>query len=340
MSGRPRPLSLDAAQRAKLARWSRSRRVPFRLVIRSRIVLLSADGRSARSIARELKVSPATVACWRSRFELLGIDGISRDAPRFNSRRALPRGLRTLILRRSVEERPAGRRFWSSRALAESVGVSHTTVLRIWRAQRDRRYRTPIAAIAHDPRFQPRALDLSGVFLDVPRAAVVLTDRMRLPRAVGSRRTPSDAPASPLAPGTSAPAATEFVRLVERLEHVPAGRSGGHASRLEFLAFLGSASERPTRGTRTHILLSDPDDATRAALARWSSAAPEARIVESVGSIPLHEFVERWLADRRRVSRSRLEPADLPPFRRAVDRWASEPDPGSRPFAWLLRRGS
>src|SRR6185503_9582469 len=50
-------------------------------VVRARIVLLAADGRSTRSIAAAVGVMPFTVSTWRGRYAREGLAGLS-DRPR------------------------------------------------------------------------------------------------------------------------------------------------------------------------------------------------------------------------------------------------------------------
>ncbi|MET4306202.1 transposase [Bradyrhizobium sp. RT4a] len=48
---------------------------------RARIVLLAADGRSTRSIAKEVGVQPRIVSLWRHRYADHGLEGL-QDKPR------------------------------------------------------------------------------------------------------------------------------------------------------------------------------------------------------------------------------------------------------------------
>jgi transposase len=50
-------------------------------VVRARIVLLAAEGRSTRSIAAAVGVMPFTVSTWRGRYAREGLAGLS-DRPR------------------------------------------------------------------------------------------------------------------------------------------------------------------------------------------------------------------------------------------------------------------
>jgi hypothetical protein len=73
---------LTDEQRAKVETYARGRRTPARVVLRSGIVLLAAEGKQDIEIARLLSIVPRTAARWRSGFLLDGIAGLEHDAPR------------------------------------------------------------------------------------------------------------------------------------------------------------------------------------------------------------------------------------------------------------------
>lgn len=67
--GRPTaPLVITAADQETLERWTRRRKTAQGLAPRSRIVLRCASGVTNTQVARELRVTDATVGRWRSRF--------------------------------------------------------------------------------------------------------------------------------------------------------------------------------------------------------------------------------------------------------------------------------
>jgi transposase len=339
MGGPPRPPPLEPGQRETLERWARGRRTPYRLVVRSRIVLAAAEGRTNRQIARELRVSPLTVALWRSRFMLLGIDGISRDAPRLGSRRSLSDWTLRRILVTTLSQNPPEGTRWSSRSLAREVGVSHSSVLRVWRTHEVRRYRTPIAALAHDPRYRPRSVDVVGVYVSPPHRAVVLTDRVP---ARPLERAPLSvvAPAPPRTDLGGRTSTTEFVRLLARLESVPAARSSASVARKDFLAFLGTVADHGGKDDRRHVLVSAVDEPLRSTVTAWSARGRAIEVVPPDARAPLHEFVGRWLSEQSREPRTRIALHDLPGLRDAIDRWAARSPSEARPFAWVTVRSS
>ena len=76
------PIVLSEEVRRKLEQQSRGRSTQARVVLRSRIVLLAAEGLQNKQIATALDVAPRMAALWRGRFIEHGIEGLLKDAPR------------------------------------------------------------------------------------------------------------------------------------------------------------------------------------------------------------------------------------------------------------------
>jgi hypothetical protein len=127
-----RRIGMTAMERAQLLRWSRMRTSPHRLVVRSRIVLMAADGVEHREIARRLHVAPATVRLWRRRFDREGPAALVRDAPGRGRKRGMSRGAVVGVLRAMLDNHPLPRG-WTARSLAIHVGTSAATVWRVWK---------------------------------------------------------------------------------------------------------------------------------------------------------------------------------------------------------------
>jgi transposase len=123
---------VSTAERAQLQRWIRSRTSAHRLVVRSRIVMLAANGLSVAAIARRLQVSPTTVQLWCTRFHRDGLTALEREAPG----RGRPRGMSHKAVV-AVLEAMAGREPtdlpWTVRRLAALANVSAATVSRVWK---------------------------------------------------------------------------------------------------------------------------------------------------------------------------------------------------------------
>jgi transposase len=133
-SGRPTvPLVLSDEESRLLRQWSRRPKTAQALAVRSRIVLACAAGKSNQATAAELGVTRQTVGKWRARFARLRLDGLL-DEPRPGAPRKISDEKVEEVVRKTLEERPADATHWSTRSLAQALGLSQSAVSRIWRA--------------------------------------------------------------------------------------------------------------------------------------------------------------------------------------------------------------
>src|SRR5579872_2693546 len=103
---------------------------PQRDVMRARIVLLAADGRSTRSIARELSTMPRTVSLWRGRFAREGLAGLAeRPRPGPKPRYGAATGRRILAVLEGPP--PQGYARWTGPLIAAALGDLHEQ--QVWR---------------------------------------------------------------------------------------------------------------------------------------------------------------------------------------------------------------
>ena len=124
------PLTIDEV--SQLEQWAREGNVPDTLTLRARIVLDCQRGLPKRTIARELKITPQTVSKWWARFTHSRLAGL-HDSNRSGAPRSIDDTLVQAVVSKTLHSRPIQSKRWTSRALARELGVSQSTVLRIWR---------------------------------------------------------------------------------------------------------------------------------------------------------------------------------------------------------------
>jgi transposase len=97
-------------------------------------VLLAAAGRTDLEIAAALRISNQKAARWRKRFLTMGLDGMTKDAPRPGRKPAIAARVKAEVVRRTTQTKPSNAPHWSTRAMAVEMGISEATVRRIWHA--------------------------------------------------------------------------------------------------------------------------------------------------------------------------------------------------------------
>lgn len=166
---------LSSEQRAELHRLVRHRTTPLRVVERCRIVLLAGEGWQDIEIARQLEVAPRMAARWRGRFLSLGVAGLLKDAPRPGRTPTIGAAIVAEVVKKTTESAPAKAAHWSRSTMAREVGISDSSVGRIWRAHGLKPHRVESFKISNDPNFADKLDDIVGLYLNPPEHALVLS---------------------------------------------------------------------------------------------------------------------------------------------------------------------
>jgi transposase len=145
------PIVLEADVRRKLEQQSRRRSTAARVVLRSRIVLLAADGLQNKQIASMLNVAPRMVTLWRGRFLEQGVAGLLKDAPRPGRTPSITTEVAATLIAKTTQSIPANATHWSTRTMAREMGVSKASVSRIWRANGLKPHRVESFKVSNDP---------------------------------------------------------------------------------------------------------------------------------------------------------------------------------------------
>ena len=101
---------------------------------RAQIVLLAADGRSTRSIAKEIGVQPRIASLWRHRYADHGLKGL-KDKPRPGKQPIYTKATDKRILKLLDKPLPQGFARWTGPLLAEVLG--DVDVQYVWRFLRN-----------------------------------------------------------------------------------------------------------------------------------------------------------------------------------------------------------
>jgi transposase len=331
------PVVLSAAERARLESWTRRRTSAQALALRSRIVLLAAEGRNNTEIARELGIHRNVAGKWRARFLEHRLDGLT-DEPRPGRPRTITDDKVEEVIVRTLESTPKDATHWSTRSMAREVGLTQSAVLRIWKAFGLQPHRAQTWKLSKDPLFVAKVRDVVGLYLDPPERAVVLcVDEKSQIQALD--RT---APILPMLPGTPERATHDYKRagtssLYAALDLTTGkviGRLHSRHRAIEFKQFLQTIDREVPDDLAVHLVLDNSSTHKTPAIQRWLAAHPRFVLHFTPTSSSWLNLVERWFAEltskklRRGAHRSvRQLNADI---RAWIDTWNDNP----RPFVW------
>src|SRR5258708_13371421 len=169
------PIVLEEEIRRSLERQARGRSSEGRGVMGSRIGLSAADGLQSNQIAAQMGIAPRTVALWRGRFLALGLNGLLKDAARPGRKPSISASVVSQVIEKTTQSRPVNATHWSRSTMARQVGISDSTVGRIWKANGLKPHRIDSFKVSNDPEFANKLEAIVGLYLNPPEHALVLS---------------------------------------------------------------------------------------------------------------------------------------------------------------------
>ena len=337
MSSSAPPLAVSSDQRKVLELWSRSRVLPQRQVLRARIVLLAADGVANEVIANRLGCSKPNVLKWRGRFENAGIEGLE-EAPGRGRPPIYDQAFTEKVVSTTLSKPTNGATHWSTRSLAEELGVSYGTVHRIWRERRLQPHRSSTFKFSNDPLLADKVRDVVGLYMHPPEKALVLcVDEKTQIQALDRTQ-----PLLPMKPGQPERRSHDYVRhgtttLFAALD-IATGQVVGdfyERHRVEdFLSFLRLLA-KTYPGQELHLVLDNYHTHKNAGVVRWLKRHKRIQLHFTPTSASWMNQVEIWfsLLHRRAIQRGVFK--SVASLREAIQRFLDAWNDHSQPFTWI-----
>lgn len=259
----PVKIVLSSEEKKQLEKNTKSRKTPVRLVERSKIVLLAANGIPNYQIAEELKIDVNKVGRWRNRFADKRLPGIEKDLPRGanhgGKNSAEQARLRTKIVKMTTQEKPKGGTHWSTRELANVLGINHSFVNRVWREVGLKPHLTAQFKVSNDPAFEEKLRDVVGLYLSPPENAVVFcVDEKTSIQALDRTQ-----PGLPMKPGRCGTMTHDYKRhgtstlfaALNTLTGEVIGQCKKRHRHQEFLAFLKTVDKQTPGELEVHLIV-------------------------------------------------------------------------------------
>jgi transposase len=293
---------------------------------------------SNTEIAERLGISRPTVIAWRQRYRREGLPGLV-DRPRPGRPQTVRRDRRAEILAVTLTRPPEalGVTHWSSRLLASELGISHSTVARVWAEHDLRPWQTETFKFSTDPELDAKVRDVVGLYLDPPAHAMVLCiDEQSQIQAL--ERTQ---PVRPLALGRPERRTRDYRRhgtttLFAALE-VATGRVTGACQprhrHTEFLDVLTQVARAYPR-RKLHVVLDNYSTHKHAKVQAWLAKHPRVRLHFTPTYGSWLNLVEVFFAiiERQALRRGDFSNVDdlVAAIRRFCDGWNQR----CQPFLW------
>jgi transposase len=337
-------MTLSEHQRAELQASLPPEGYDGSVASRVQIVLWHDEGYSAPEIAAKAGTSKVTVYKWLDRYEEGGLAAL--ESRKSTGR---PRGVpdevraRILALTRQTPPESTGLSHWSSYEMAsylrrhEGIRVSHNFVSVLWRENGIQPHRQGTFKLSRDPEFVAKVVDVTGLYLDPPAGAVVLSvDEKTQIQALDRTQ-----PLLPVSFGKTEKRTHDYKRhgttnLFAALDTATGEVTGRCFSRRrtsEFLKFMDEiAARHPSR--ETHVILDNLSTHSGADVSKWLARHQNITFhFTPVGSSWLNQ-VEIWFGIITRQAIRRGTFGSVRVLIHAISRYIDSWNENSAPFEW------
>ena len=312
-------IRLSPEDRARLEGWVAGRNTPQKLVWRARIVLMWAQGAGVTAIIRATGKTKRTAYRWRDRYLARGVRGARTRRHPSGPQAASDRGGDRAGCQHDAHEKPPAGTHWSARKLAKAVGLSHSSVQRIWAAHGLKPHLTRSFKLSNDPKFCEKVQDIVGLYLDPPDRALVLSvDEKSQIQALDRTQ-----PGLPLKKGRAGTMTHDYKRhgtttLFAALD-VATGKVIGECMprhrHQEFLRFLRTIDHNTPQSLDLHLVVDNYATHKHAKVKAWLKRHPRFHLHFTPTSASWINLVERFFGriTEDAIRRGVLGPNSRPP---------------------------
>jgi len=337
-TGRPKqPLKISDDDREKLDMIARRWKSSQAMATRARIVLHCGGGMNNAEVAAKLNITGATVGKCRERFLNLGMDGLL-DEPRVGAPRKITDKRIEAVVTKTLEAMPAQGTHWSTRLMAEGMGMTQNAIVRIWRAFGLQPHRVENFKFSKDPQFIEKVRDIVGLYMNPPDRAIVLcVDEKSQVQALNRTE-----PILPIAPGVPARQSHDYQRHgVTSLFAAMDVASGVTISTCyrkhrhqEFLQFLNQIDGSLPKGLEVHLVMDNYATHKVTKVRNWLTRHPRYHVHFTPTSGSWLNLVERLFAEVTERCVRRGSHTAVKQLEDAMLQYLDRRNENPKPFLW------
>ncbi|KMP10724.1 endonuclease DDE [Candidatus Nitromaritima sp. SCGC AAA799-A02] len=332
------PIILTLEERTVLKTWERGRRLPYRKVVRAKIVLMAANGICNQDIAATLRVSRPTVQLWRERFLALRLSGLEKDAPRPGRKTRIPAKKVRAIIDATLHTTPPHETHWSTRSMAKAQGLSQATIQRIWKQHNLKPHLFKTFKLSRDKDFVEKLRDIVGLYLNPPDKALVLcVDEKSQIQALDRTQ-----PGRPLKKGRCGTMTHDYKRhgtttlfaALNTLDGKVIGDCMPRHRHQEFIRFLKKIDNETPAEFDLHLIVDNYGTHKHPRVHSWLQRHPRFHLHFTPTSSSWLNLVERWFRELtdKRIRRGSFH--NVPALITAINDYLNNHNQNPKIFVW------
>ena len=329
---------VSTEQRLVLERWVAAHGTPQQVALRCRIVLAAAAGESDVAIAEQFSVNRKTVILWRTRFAQQRLDGLWEIAPGRGRKPTYGIDQIAAIVDATLQTKPEGMTHWSCRTMAQSQGVSKSTISNIWRAHNLKPHRVKTFKLSRDPKFLEKMTDVIGLYLNPPQEAIVLcVDEKSQIQALDRTQ-----PGLPIKKGRCGTMTHDYKRngittlfaALETLQGKVVGQCQQRHRHQEFLKFLRTLDQEFPGKVPLHLVMDNYGTHKHANVRAWLQRHPRFVLHFVPTSSSWLNLVERWFGELDNKAIRRGVFLSVENLEASIDAFLTAWNKDPKPFVW------
>jgi transposase len=331
-------LKLSAADRAGLEAVVANRNSPQKHVWRAKIVLLTAAGHGTNEIMQRTGKAKTVIWRWQERFGAEGAAGLWRDKTRPSRIPPLDLAIAERVVSRTLAGPPAGATHWTGHAMATTIGISVSSVQRIWRAHGLQPHRIRRFKLSNDPKFAAKLRDIVGLYVNPPDRAVVLSiDEKSQIQALDRTQ-----PGLPMKKGRAGTMTHDYKRhgtttlfaALDILEGKVLGQCMKRHRHQEFIRFLNAVDANVPARKAVHAIIDNYAAHKHPKVMEWLDRHPNFVFHFTPTSASWLNAVEGFFA---KLTKQRLKRGifrSLDELKAAIHRFLADTNQNPKPFTW------
>ncbi|MDR7150640.1 transposase [Hydrogenophaga palleronii] len=322
-------IELDAQTERGLHVLSKGRRVEARVQQRASVILLAAQGWQNKDIAEEVRLDRRQVALWRRRFIEGGIQALLQDAARSGRTPSVTRALESLILSRTLHEQPTAGAHWSTRTLASHLGLSATTIRRVWQRNGIQPHLQDLLKVSPDPsRVENMLVDVVGLHMSPFVHAMVFSCDEKGPVQAVTRT------AAPHLRHGGTTTLLAALNALHALDGAVISKSRGRHRQAEWLKFLRQIHRRTPKHIKLHLIVDNDATQRYPEVQAWLAEHPRWVTHPAPGNTSWLNRTKRFLRDElaHRIRRDSFP--SLGELQQATAQYIELPTKTPKPFIW------